>query len=294
MSPDGGWMSVLGGQVDASGLVLPVAPSSGTTVYDTLMAAVTPIVDSMDFDPSVTQTPEQIASSLTTVIYQAFLTQNGIADSALAQLLGTPQSLSTFLLRWASDSEYRLLSDTLTLTGITAPADIPDAYLQALYQLGRRASVVTQYYLTPATLNCFLANPSWFGVTDNTLTLTLLYRLSRYADWLTLSGKEDAVLAYLDWVHQRTLPAAATAATALAMLLDWDSSEVTDAAAWFGSSGLALTVSDVDGVMRLQTLSKETGLSVAPLLSTGALTLSSDYSDWQAAGESLVAAQSAQ
>lgn len=305
-----GWMDALSDLVDANGLVLPVAPASGATVYDTLNTAVTTVVAKMVFDASVTLTDEQIASSLTTVIYQALLTQNGIADSALAQLLDSPQSLSTFLLKWAGDSEHRLLSDTLTLAGIMTPADIPDAYLQALYQLARRAAVVTQYHLTPATLNCFLANPTWFGVTDSALTLTLLYRLSRYADWLTLSGKEDAVLAYLNWVNQSSPPAAdtdtdtdtdadadvdaATAATALAVLLGWDSSEVTDAAARFGKDGVALTVSDVDGVMRLQTLSKETGLSVTPLLSTGTLTLSSDYSAWQAAGESLVAAQSAQ
>jgi len=291
-----GWMGALSTLLDIEGLVQPVVTASGTTVYDTLNASVTAIVDTMTFDPSCTQTREQIANSLTTVIYQALLTQNGIADSALAQLLGTPQSLSTFLLQWATDSEYRLLSDTLKLNGITAPAGIPDAYLQALYQLGRRASVVTQYHLTPATLNCFLAHPDWFGVTDPALTLTLLYRLSRYADWLTLSGKEDAVLAYLNWVNDDTSPNPdpATAATALADLLDWDKTEVQDAAGQFGTASLALTVRDVDGVMRLQTLSEETGLSVKPLLSIGKLTLNSTYSDWQAAGESLVAAQSAQ
>ena len=299
MQPES-WMSALCGLVDAPGLVLPVSPANDNSVYDTINASVTTIVDAMTFDPSCTQTKEQIASSVTTVIYQALLTQNGIADSALAQLLGTPQSLSTFLLQWATDSEYRLLSDTLKLNGITAPAGIPDAYLRALYQLGRRASVVTQYHLTPATLNCFLAHPDWFGVTDPALTLTLLYRLSRYADWLTLSGKEDAVLAYLNWVNDDTSPNPdpdpdpATAATALADLLDWDKTEVQDAAGQFGTASLALTVRDVDGVMRLQTLSEETGLSVKPLLSIGKLTLSSTYSDWQAAGESLVAAQSAQ
>nr|WKF56139.1 28.1 kDa virulence protein [Paraburkholderia busanensis] len=292
-STGSGWMGALSSLVDPGGLVLPVSPDADATVYETLHAAVTAVVEAMTFDASVTLTPEQIADALTTVIFQALLTQNGIADSALAQLLNTTQSLSTFLLRWASDSEYRLLSDTLELNGISTPTTIPDPYLQALYQLGRRASLVAQYHLTPATLHAFLANPNWFGVSNTALTLTLLYRLSRYADWLSIAGKEDAVLAYLGWVNGGTPPDVGAAATALADLLGWDSSEVQDAAARFGTSGLALTVTDVDGVMRLQTLSEETGLSVAPLVSTGALTLSSAYSEWQAAGESLIAAQGA-
>lgn len=290
-----GWLSVFPDLIDASGLV-QVTASSDSTVSAMVDADITRagITFASDADR------EQAISSLSGIINQARLAQNGIADSALAQLFSTSQSLPPFLLQWAGDSEYQLLSDSLTLNScatLTDPSQVPAAYLISLFALGQRAGISTAFTLTPATLSLFLAHPQWFGVSDTMLSLTLIYRFSRYGDWLKVAGDEERVLAYLRWVNAGTTPQDATrAASALARLLDWESSEVADATAALPDS-MAKTVTDVDYVMRLQRLSAQTGLSVTPLLGMGELapgSVSDTWNAWQSAGESLVAAQSGQ
>lgn len=280
--------------IDSNGLVLPVA-----TDYDVIASMVSADLDVAEITFASDADREQAISSLSGIINQARLAQNSIADSALAQMFSTAQSLPPFLLTWAGDSEYRLLSDSLTLNGgatLTDPSQVPAAYLTDLFALGQRAGISTAFTLTPAALSAFLAHPEWFGVSDTTLTLTLLYRLSRYGDWLAVTGDEDRVLAYLSWVNGDKTPDAGQAAGALALLLGWESSEVADATAAL-PGGVAKTVTDVDYVMRLQQVSTETGLSVTPLLATGELVpggVTETWDAWQSAGESLVAAQSAQ
>ena len=289
-----GWLAVFPYLIDTDGLVLAAAAD-----YDTIITMVTTSIDTADIIFATDADREQAISTLAGIINQARLTQDDIADSALAQMFGTAQSLSTFLLSWTGDSEYRLLADSLAMNSgaaLTDPSQVSASYLTKLFAVGQRAGISTAFTLTPATLSLFLAHPDWFGVSNTTLTLTLLYRLSRYADWLGIASDEDRVLGYLAWVNDTTTPDATQAAETLALLLDWESSEVVDATAALPDE-LAKTVADVDYVMRLRTLSMETGLSVTPLLATGELApgrVTETWGAWQAAGESLVAAQSGQ
>jgi len=293
LHPDS-WTGALSDLIDGNGLVLPAA-----TDYTTITGMVSADIDAAGivFDSDADR--QQAVDTLSGIISQARLTQNDIADSALAQMFSTAQSLPAFLLEWANDSEYRLLSDSLTMNSgenLTDPAQVTVAYLADLYALGQRAGITAAFSLTPATLHAFLADPDWFGLSDTTLSLTLLYRFSRYLDCLTLAGREDAVLGYLAWVNAAAAPDQTDAAKALAALLDWDSDEVSAAVAGL-PGGMAKTVADVDYVMRLKSLSAESGLSVTPLLAVGALvpgSVTDTWSAWQSAGESLVAAQSGQ
>lgn len=289
-----GWLAVFPDLVDGDGLVQEAA-----TDYSTITAMVNADITRAGIVFASDADKEQAISSLSGIIWQARQAQNGIADSALAQMFGTAQSLPPFLLSWAGDSEYRLLADSLAMNGgaaLTDPSQVPAPYLTDLFALGQRAGISTAFTLTPPTLSLFLAHPDWFGVSDTALTLTLLYRFSRYGDWLKTAGEEDRVLAYLSWVNGATPPDASQAAEALALLLAWESSEVADATAGLPDA-IAKTTADVDYVMRLQQLSAETGLSVTPLLATGELApgdVNDSWDAWQSAGESLVAAQSGQ
>lgn len=289
-----GWLALFPDLIDGSGLVQEAA-----TGYDTITSMVSADIDAAGITFATDADREQAVNALSGIINQARLTQNGIADSALAQMFGTAQSLPPFLLQWAGDSEYRLLADSLAMNegaALTDPSQIPATYLTRLFAVGQRAGISSAFSLTPATLSLFLAHPDWLGVTDTALSLTLLYRLSRYADWLGVAGDEDRVLGYLAWVNGATAPDATQAAEALALLLDWESSEVADATAAL-EGGLAKTVAEVDYVMRLQRLSAETGLSVTPLLATGELVpggVTETWDAWQSVGESLVAAQTGQ
>ncbi|WP_314420562.1 Tc toxin subunit A [Pseudescherichia vulneris] len=286
-----GWLPVFPDLIDTSGLVQAAATSDST-----ITALVTTDIDAAGITFASDADREQAISSLSGIINQARLAQNGIADSALAQMFSTGQSLPPYLLSWAGDSEYHLLSDSLAMNNgaaLTDPSQVPATYLTDLFALGQRAGISRAFTLTPAALSIFLAHPDWFGVSDTTLSLTLLYRFSRYGDWLTVTGDEDRVLAYLSWVNGDTPPDGVQAADALALLLVWESSEVADATAAL-PGGLAKTVTDVDYVMRLRQLSTETGLSVMPLLATGELVpggVTETWDAWQSAGESLVATQ---
>jgi hypothetical protein len=291
------WTDTLKSLVDSYGLVIDTA----VTLAD-ITKAVTIAITGITFADLWTQ-PE-IADILANLIYQTQVSQSGIATSALAKALGVNHSLTAFLLPWAGYSTYDLLNQSWALSptvlGTTLTTEtIPANYLQLLYQVARRAIITNEFTLSPAMLSLYLANPTWFGVPDTSISLQMFYEFSRYSDWLKLASKEDAVLAYLNWVNSTTATVTATtAAEALAALLDWDSSEVTLAAAHAVSTGIAITLAHVDIIMRLQTLSEKTGLSVTPLINTGALTpanstaeTTSTYDTWQQVGESFVAAQ---
>ncbi|EMD2999142.1 hypothetical protein VQZ99_001849 [Salmonella enterica] len=276
------WLDTFSDLIDDQGLVMPVAID-----YSTVLSYVQADIAEYTFDD-----PDQVASMLATVIWQAKHSQDGIADSALAKALKTDSNLSTFLLAWADASEYSLLSQTLALSTITQAADIPDSYSQMLYQVARRAGICTTVGLTPAMMFTFLSNPAWFGVTDTSIDFNLMYLFSRYADWLKLTPKEDDVLAYLSWVNSDSLPPVTEASEALAALLNWDSDQVEQAAAHANETdGIARNLSQVDTVMRLQTLCTNTQTSVETVLNVSALTIASDYSAWQTVGESLIAIQ---
>lgn len=142
-------------------------------------------------------------------------------------------------------------------------------------------------------LSTLLAHPAWFGVADTTIDFNLLYLFSRYSDWMKLADKEDAMLAYLRRVNGTPSPTPEQAASCLALLTDWESDEVLQAAAHADpATGIATTLAHIDVVMRLKTLCTHTGTSVETMLNTGDLTTTSTYQEWQSVGESLVATQS--
>jgi hypothetical protein len=284
------WAQHLRDLVDVYGLI-----TASATTFDAIQNAVTADIGSLAIPDSV-MPEDQIVAILTKLIYQAKVSQSGIAASALAKALQVDHSLPAFLLPWAGSSTYDLLSQSWALSPSVLGSSItnetiPANYLKLLYQVARRGIIATQFELSPAMLSLYLANPTWFGVPDTSISLQMFYAFSRYSDWLKLTPKEDAVLAYLSWVNSSTAPTADSVANALAALLHWEPSEVSLAAAHAVSGGIVKTAGQVDIIMRLQTLSAKTGISVAPLISLGGLSTASIYTDWQNTGESIVASQ---
>ncbi|ELJ4824956.1 virulence protein SpvA [Salmonella enterica] len=286
------WTKCFDDLLDANGLVYPVTPASGESVNSHIEKQVLADIQRWHL-PQTPLTHEQIAESAATIIASAKQSQDGIADSALAKAFNIDHSYPPYLLAWAASSEYDLLSQSLALNGITTPDTIPDEYQQYLYQIARRAGLCNTFNLTPAMLSTLLAHPAWFGVADTTIDFNLLYLFSRYSDWMKLADKEDAMLAYLRRVNGTPSPTPEQAASCLALLTDWESDEVLQAAAHADpATGIATTLAHIDVVMRLKTLCTHTGTSVETMLNTGDLTTTSTYQEWQSVGESLVAAQS--
>lgn len=286
------WTKCFDDLLDANGLIYPVTPASGESVNSQIEKQVRADIQRWHL-PQTPLTHEQIAESAATIIASAKQSQDGIADSALAKAFNIDHSYPPYLLAWAASSEYDLLSQSLALNGITTPDTVPDEYQQYLYQIARRAGLCNTFNLTPAMLSTLLAHPAWFGVADTTIDFNLLYLFSRYSDWMKLADKEDAMLAYLRRVNGTPSPTPEQAASCLALLTDWESDEVLQAAAHADpATGIATTLAHIDVVMRLKTLCTHTGTSVETMLNTGDLTTTSTYQEWQSVGESLVAAQS--
>lgn len=286
------WSKCFDDLLDANGLIYPVTPASGESVNSQIEKQVRADIQRWHL-PQTPLTHEQIAESAATIIASAKQSQDGIADSALAKAFNIDHSYPPYLLAWAASSEYDLLSQSLALNGITTPDTVPDEYQQYLYQIARRAGLCNTFNLTPAMLSTLLAHPAWFGVADTTIDFNLLYLFSRYSDWMKLADKEDAMLAYLRRVNGTPSPTPEQAASCLALLTDWESDEVLQAAAHADpATGIATTLAHIDVVMRLKTLCTHTGTSVETMLNTGDLTTTSTYQEWQSVGESLVAAQS--
>ena len=272
----------------------------------------------------------QLESDLSAFFLSAFLAQADVAASALAKLLGTPQPLSKPLLRWAGstgDDLLRRIHTTMAGRDDLPPGDISGDDLKLLFNLARVAAIAEQFNLSPAMLEAFLANPGWFGVKDTSLKLTTVYCLSRWSDLLDrlAEGKSESdVLQYLADVNppqtdtlpgdapapkkakqspskdaapvpmRSRAPAADSAVQRLAGLLAWSAAEVDIAArhATGGTDG-AKTLADIDAVMRLQALSRQTGLSAQPLVQVANLHEGSPYADWKQAGDALLAARRA-
>lgn len=293
------WMSTLQTVVDGQGLVLPVKVSDGQSVMAALTVSVSEAIQKLNLD---NMPLEQATGILANVVYQAKQVQDGIADSSLAKVLNIDHSLPASLLGWSGSDEHAFLSLTLGLKGISRPEAVSPEYLTLLYQMAKRASICTTFMLSPAMLSTFIPHADWFiGTSDLTITLNMLYQLSTYQAWLSLTQQEDAVLAYLNWVNDvsSTAPDAPAAANKLAELIQWEPQEVQQAAAYLNSGncfnpGLAHTAAQVGGVIRFKTLSQATGGATSALILASKLNKSSTYTDWQTVGESFISTQNSE
>lgn len=291
------YLNILDDIIDTSGIILPVICQQGESELDAITRMVAADIAKVEIDSLLTD--EQITAQLANLIYQTKLTQDGIANSAIARTLGVDQSLSPFLLTWADSGSYDLLSKTWALRDVTDAHDRGvTTWSELLFDVGRRAALTRIFQLSAAAVSTYLSHPDWFGVPDTTLTLPLLYTFSRY-DCLSLQTplNEDDILAYLSWANSGNAIVPAESSRALAALLGWEVKE-TEIAIYY-VCGIApvkwvINLSQIEQVMRLQHLSQLTGLSMTPLLEIIQLTTQSDYDQWQQAGESLISTTQAE
>ncbi|SER47292.1 virulence plasmid A protein [Pseudomonas sp. NFACC02] len=214
-----------------------------------------------------------------------FQSLSGLAmdrTEAVMRLAGT--SGAAYMLRMLMD----LTPDGASLSPpVTGTAK---AFIERIQRVNRCAGVVQPLGLSASALLTFLTHPGWLvpSVLDLTLTLSTLYMLDRYSQWVKQAPfVEEKLLAYLRdancWTGKDCF------AQELALLIGWSAGEVLAVIGAF-MDGVARTMADVDWVRRVKATCEQSRLSAAALMKATQLSPDSPPEDWQAVGEAAMAA----
>ncbi len=228
-----------------------------------------------------------VSTQLLQIISRAHAAQLNATASTLSQLYNLPLEVLRAVLQWPHFDWHALVSKTLDLTE-DAPNKISDEYLQTVCALDCHVGVVKKLKLSAMALETLLTRPEWTKHVD--LTLQDIYRLSRYADFLSPNAKDEAqAIDYLQHFNANGQIHTDSTYTLLAGLLSWEKSEVKTAMEKAGKQG-DNPLDHLDWLMRLHTLSRQTRLSVASLLEAAKLYEMEGFSEWQAVGQAVISA----
>ena len=295
------WLDVLYEALNEDGFVLQYMPSWTQQASELLWEAIRGGMTDLKLDPAV---KEAMLPRLVDVIESARLAQIEAIGAELYQAAGLPPASAALVIAWAGMREpmtgwfdATLLHDVLSLALAAAktPTDTEalNAYVARLSTIHRYAKVALQWELSPQALHALLSNPHWFtGSNHSTLTLTLrtLYLLQRYQAWLKQAGAhEDDVLHYFE-IAAASASTAQQCASALAPMVGLSADDVRAATASMPRQ-IAQTFPQIEWLLRVSKLSRDTGLTVRGLLEAGSLNADSDQAAWARASEAIGAAR---
>lgn len=256
--------------------------------------------------------PLPARKKLIEIISQAQSAQLNATASAMSQIYNLPLETLRAILNWPHFDWHAFISETLDLNKDN-PENVQDAYLQRVYALDRHVDVVKTLKLSAPALEVLLAKPEWADHVE--LTFQDIYRLSRYADFLSSNVKDEAQA--LDCLERFNAQGQIHTDGTYALLADmfsWEKSEVKAAVAQFKEPLEEKTAAapstknpeaqaaaysrqqgespldHIDWLMRLHTLSRQTGLSVASLLYAAKLHEATAFSAWQTLGQAVISA----
>lgn len=237
------------------------------------------------------------------VILKAYLAQHRLMEDLLQTRAELPQDRCETVMRWAGSSADHFLGELLAATS-GAPLSLPlteagMAVIDSLMNLMRHAEVSLQLGLSAQALRTFLAMPRWLRSrmpAPLKLSLETFYLLDRYRVWRDSSGHPEPIL--LDYLRLANSAESVDAdehaqrcASALAPLSGWNASELLIASAFLSEhGGIAVSMHEVDWVIRIRAVGMLTGLGAEQTLKTTALAPSSATEHWKAVGEAVMAA----
>ncbi|WP_165578194.1 Tc toxin subunit A [Photorhabdus sp. RW14-46] len=232
------------------------------------------------------------------IINQAQSAQNAISASMLANAFQLSQPFPLFILNWIGLSSYDFLLKSFELFDKKnlQPEMISQDYLILMYDLSRYISVIKTFRLSTVMLHHFSEHPEWFGCQNTQLSLSVIYYLSRYRDWIklvaSLDNAEDKILRYLELVNTNNQSNDKTnMVKILTELLSWQRDEVLSANSHIigKEDNTAKTLAEIDIMMRLKFWSEEMALSMHSLLATININAHSSYQDYKQVGIAMVA-----
>ncbi|WP_240492631.1 Tc toxin subunit A, partial [Photorhabdus namnaonensis] len=305
---DFSWLTALSELIDSQGIIKAIVIPEGKTLEEILAEKVRAILQPLADETAWLEYGDNWSQNLTTLIQNAFIAQDDMIIKSVSYVLTVDETLALPLLQWTGKSRTEFLSELITQYREIDQRDsqLSENAVAIWYDLSRYATVSKLFKLSAIGIQTLLAQPTWFGLNLadghlRPLDLTVLHRLSRYGDWLDLlpeTKTEDDILYYLNQANKVGKPPQAPdekiwtpkqAADNLAELIGWSSNEILRVTHDFNNS-VAQSIVGISFVLRLQALTKQSELSVQPLLDVAQLTLKSNYDIWQQVGSALLAA----
>lgn len=208
------------------------------------------------------------------------------------------QRLVETLLHDIADLSADYLPSVMKMAGLDAKDTVQDILANVgktpplLARVLRTAEACQKLHLSSTTLQALMDDPTWLASNSSgTLTPQTLYLLERFSHCARHQAQsEENLMRYLQLANQNPSQLSAGAANRLlAHLLGWNPEQVSCLTAKL-TSERAMTMQDVDWVMRCQACCISTGLSASLLLEAAALNKDSPPEKWKTVGEALIAA----
>lgn len=242
--------------------------------------------------------PDELHSRLVNMIMRARGVQEALLLEGLADYLTVSTDLTKTLLIWAGGNRYDMLKEVCRVSAnISERPDVPigDDVLKILNRLAKLADVTNHLNLSPTLITQLCEHPEWFGLSDTRLSLRCVYILTQYTQILSMSEQgEDQLLNYFRLINNAWTQATESdkvlirdsAANKLASLLQWGVREVLTVAFHLNPDhGVVFTLPELDLMVRVCQLCRQTGLDAKALLALGNLTPTSPLEEYRGASE---------
>lgn len=257
-------------------------------------------LESIDFSDDIDSAA--VATKLLEFFLNGYLAQHRLVEGLLQSLAGLPLNRCEEVVRWVGNSVDEFLAKLLeaTLEADLAPplTDAGKAVTDTLAKYLRYGELTLELGLSAQALRSFLVNAKWLQTTfDGNLRLSLasFYQLDRYSHWRDSAEQpEELLLDYFTLANITELPTDHNklCAASLARLTGWSATEIEVAIAAFPVDDIpvAKSMQQVDWILRMHSVSQQTGLSASAILQATNLTRDSSAAEWQAVGEAAMAA----
>ncbi|HCN63656.1 MAG TPA: hypothetical protein DIT33_09685 [Pseudomonas sp.] len=294
------WFGLLYEYIDAGDNSNPASSGKGLVIYHgededsfevQLSDAITWILDTYKL-------PDELHSRLVNMIMRARGVQEALLLEGLADYLTVSTDLTKTLLIWAGGNRYDMLKEVCRVSAnISERPDVPigDDVLKILNRLAKLAHVTNHLSLSPILITQLCEHPEWFGLSDTRLSLRCVYILTQYTQILSMSEQgEDQLLNYFRLINNAWTEATESdkvlirdsAANKLATLLQWGVREVLTVAFHLNPDhGVVFTLPELDLMVRVCQLCRQTGLDAKALLALGNLTPTSSLEEYRGASE---------
>ncbi|MEB0091113.1 Tc toxin subunit A [Pseudomonas sp. CCI4.2] len=294
LPPAAGWWGILDKWIDVNGFVkaIPLESLHGPVDYFSFEIGQY-VGDNYDMGSEIYQ---DTVCKLTNFVVRGYYRQHQLIEELLQTITQLPRDRTEGVIRWSTSSS-ELLGKLLNAVPYSFNTFDP-TLLNLLKPVFRRSEIIQRWNVSAQALQTFLIHPDWLSSDEQCqvpdLRLNTIYIIDCYTRWVNQAGmSEDRLLDYFRLANEtpdvEPEEYIQRCAVELAVLIGWTACEVMQAFSELPEH-LAKSMAQVDWILRVHSVSQETGLAVGPLLKATHLSLTSAATDWQLVSEGVMAA----